>query len=188
MISSDIDTAVADLQAMPPRVKKATARSLNRAIKAAQTFMSRSMAKDTGLKVADVKAGFTLRQAYPENLSASLRAGGTRMPLVLFNAKGPEPSRGRKVGVTYKLRGEGTTLPSAFIATMTSGHRGVFLRIGTGRLPIRELFGPSLGLVFQHFMADGQQVALDAFDKNFTHEFAFQLGKEDEPTDGPDAS
>jgi hypothetical protein len=32
---------------------------------------------------------------------------------------------------------------SAFIATMASEHSGVFRRVGTKRLPIREQFGPN---------------------------------------------
>ena len=33
------------------------------------------------------------------------------------------------------------TLKSAFVAAMRSGHRGVFVRRGAKRLPIRELLG-----------------------------------------------
>lgn len=180
------DEAIADLQKMPMRVKKATARALNRAIGSGQTFMSRAMAKDTGLKVGDIKKAFTLRQAAPDQLSASIRAGGKRLPLIQFGAKGKEPSRGRGDGVSYNLQGMRKTIPGSFIATMASGHRGVFLRIGKRRTPIRELFGPSLGKVFSTFRPDGQRVAEDAFIKNFEHEFNFQLGKEAEPTDAAD--
>ncbi len=43
-------------------------------------------------------------------------------------------------GVKVKLRG---SYRHAFISTMSSSHRGVFLRQGSERTPIRELFGPN---------------------------------------------
>jgi hypothetical protein len=43
-------------------------------------------------------------------------------------------------GVNVRLRG---SYRHAFLATMSSGHRGVFLRQGMARTPIRELFGPN---------------------------------------------
>ncbi|QKV20254.1 hypothetical protein [Oricola thermophila] len=43
-------------------------------------------------------------------------------------------------GVYVRPRG---SYRHAFLATMASGHRGVFMRKGAARLPIRELFGPN---------------------------------------------
>lgn len=44
-----------------------------------------------------------------------------------------------------KLKRQGKELvKSAFIAVMPSGHRGVFKRVKKARLPIKELYGPSL--------------------------------------------
>lgn len=43
-------------------------------------------------------------------------------------------------GVTVKARG---SYRHAFIATMRSGHTGVFMREGRARTPITELFGPN---------------------------------------------
>lgn len=59
----------------------------------------------------------------------------------------------------------------AFIATMPTGHKGVFVRVGSGHkkverngrkrwygLPIRELYGPSIPAAF------GNQVVQDALE------------------------
>ncbi|MBD9390142.1 hypothetical protein IB237_23355 [Agrobacterium sp. AGB01] len=45
-----------------------------------------------------------------------------------------------KSGVRVRLRG---SYKSAFIAKMGSGHSGVMKRVGSARLPIRELYGPN---------------------------------------------
>ncbi len=52
-------------------------------------------------------------------------------------------------GVSY--RGENSQrqfIPHAFIATLKSGHRGVFKRLGKSRLPICELQGVSIQKIF----------------------------------------
>lgn len=48
----------------------------------------------------------------------------------------------RKKGVLVRVNVSGGTkrLRQAFVATLRSGHRGVFMRKGKARLPIRELF------------------------------------------------
>lgn len=52
------------------------------------------------------------------------------------------PARQTKRGVSVEVnRGKRSIVKGAFIATMKSGHKGVFKRTGTARLPIRELFG-----------------------------------------------
>lgn len=52
------------------------------------------------------------------------------------------PVRQTKRGVSVEVnRGKRTLLPGAFIATMKSGHRGVWMREAKSRLPIREILG-----------------------------------------------
>src|SRR5881394_2931999 len=131
------DETVADFSAMPDRLRKATVRSLNRAIVSGQAVIARLIAKDTGLKVRDVKSAFTLSQATDANPSAAVGTGFKRLPLIQFNAKGPEPSRGQGNGVTYTLQGGRNTIPNAFIAVMANEHRGVFVRARKARLPIK---------------------------------------------------
>src|SRR6185295_6722251 len=117
------------LNAYPDRVTRATVRALNRGIASARTLMVREIARDTGLKSADVRNALPMREATANNLTATLAASLKRIPLIKFNARGPEPSRGKGRGVTYRLTGSRGRHPNAFIATMGSGHRGVFARI-----------------------------------------------------------
>jgi hypothetical protein len=167
------DTLVADLKGANGRIAVALVRALNRAIGSARTVMVREIARDIGLKQKDVRDALPLREATFTRPEATLAAGLKRIPLMDFRATGPEPSRGRGRGVSYRLQGGRSRIPSAFIARMQSGHRGVFARTKTSRLPIKELFGPSLGHVFAKYRALGLARAEEVFMKNFDHEFTF---------------
>jgi hypothetical protein len=120
-------------------------------------------------------------------MTARLISSGARIPLIDFSARGPEPSRGRGRGVSYKLAGAGGRLPHAFIATMRSGHRGVFERSPGGKrrgpkpersqLPIHEKFGPSIAVVFQHQIPVGEARRAEVLVKNVQHEIEFALSR-----------
>lgn len=78
-----------------------------------------------------------------ERTTARFNAGGNTSDVVVRSGWIPL----FKLGATQTSRGVRVTLRgsyrSAFIATMGSGHTGVMMREGKGRLPIQELFGPN---------------------------------------------
>lgn len=172
------------LRDYPARITKAMVRAMNRGIGSARTLMVREIARDTGLRSTDVRNALSMREATNARPEARLATSLKRIPLIKFNARGPEPSRGRGRGVTYRLSGGRGRHPNAFIATMpTHNKRGVFVRDGEGKrksprawsknLPIRELFGPSLGHVFAKYRSAAGARAKEQFDKNFAHELDF---------------
>lgn len=165
-----------DLANMPAQVQRGIKNALNRGIKSGRTVMTREISNNIGLKQKDVRDELTLREANVGDLEASLKAPLKRIPLIKFGAKGPEPSRGRGRGVTHRLAGGKGRVESAFIATMRSGHRGVFKRKGRARLGITELQGPSLGQVFSKYRAMALQRAYEVFEKEFDHELGFATG------------
>jgi hypothetical protein len=155
----------------------AVARALNRSIGSGRTIMAREMAGDMGLQVGVVKDAIKQKDATPSRLEAKLATSLKRIPLIDFKAKGPEPSRGKGRGVGYRIGGQTKRLDHAFIATMRSGHRGVFLRKGDRRLPIREAFGPSLGHVFIKFRPMGIARCAEQLRKNLVSEFRFVMSR-----------
>lgn len=165
---------IADFRDAPERITRAAVRALNRGIASAKTVMVRLIAADTGLKVSDVRDAIPLHEATFSRPAARIAASLKRIPLIKFGARGTEPSRGKGRGVSYRLKGGAGRLPKAFIATMPTGHRGVFMRVGTRRLPIKERFGPSLGHVFKTHRAAGVARAMEMFTKNFDHELKFR--------------
>ncbi len=173
-ITTNSDAVVLAVSEYRRQIPIAMVRAMNRAIGSGRTAIVKEMARDTGLKSKDVRDALVMREASIGRPVASLSAPLKRIPLIKFGARGPEPSRGRGRGVSYNLGAGGRrTLPHAFIATMGTGHRGVFMRRAKGRLPIRELQGPSLGHVFNKYREVGIARMEEAFVKNFDHELVF---------------
>lgn len=167
-----VERAIRQLQA---KAKPAIARALNRSIASGKTAMVRLIADDMRLKQADIRDKLTITPATPTRLVATLGASMKRIPVMAFNARGPVPSRGKGRGVT--ARTPAGRYPHAFIATVGAGHTGVFERKGTARLPIRELFGPSIGHVFEKYRPQGLARAEEQLVKNVSHELRFALSQ-----------
>ena len=70
------------------------------------------------------------------NMEWALELSGAPVPLSAY------PHRQTKTGVSVEVnQGTRTLVAHSFVATMKSGHKGVFKRVGKARLPIRELLG-----------------------------------------------
>jgi len=152
-VLADLDGYVDDV------VNVAAPRALNRMRDQAKTAGFRKLADvyDIGPRTMDKYARVTF--ADRRSLIASINVKGAGFPLYAFDA------RQTRQGVTVKVKGKRVLISHAFLATMPSGHVGVFARGaygasfkfgGKGRritkprakrteLPIRELFtfGPS---------------------------------------------
>lgn len=172
-ISIDVRNWRKALAKIEARAIPAQVRALNRSIKSGRTRMTQLVSRDMRLKAGTVRDRIKVEEARPSTLSAALSASLKRIPLIQFGARGPEPSRGRGKGVT--ARTSTRRYRSAFIAKMPSGHRGVYARKRRARLPIRELFGPSIGHVFMRFRPEGERRAQEQLAKNLKHEFRFVL-------------
>ena len=165
------DVVTADLAGVSAKAMRGAIRAMNRAIASGRTAMVREIARDTGVKVGDVRDAMPIREASLSVAQASFGAGLKRIPLIYFKA------RATRRGVTYAFTGSRNRIPNAFLATMKSGHQGVFARKTAKRLPIVELFGPSLGHVFAKYRPMGLARTKDAFDTAFAHEWERAMGK-----------
>ena len=163
------------LRRLVDRYPQAVARALNRAGHAANLVVARLVAADMQLNVRDVVAETREILATPTRPSFVVTASATRIPLIKFRARGPEPSRGKGRGVTARTATR--RYPRAFIATVgRGGHRGVFERVGKQRLPIRELRGPSVWHVFLKHAPAGVARGEEQLVKNLRHELRFAMG------------
>lgn len=188
MVQVKLQTAnvLGKLQQLGAAAPSAIARALNRSIASAKTAMVSAVASDMGLKVSDVRGRIgTVEASAPDRLKATLTASPARVPLIDFNARGPEPSRGKGGGVTARMPGGAGRYPNAFIATMRNGHRGVFARVGSGsrrsigawstNLPIKELRGPSIEHVFVKHVDVGLARGQEQLVKNLQHELQYAI-------------
>lgn len=157
----------------------AIARALNKSIASAKTVMVRVIGQDMGLKAVDVRDRIGLRPATANHHVATLYAHASRIPLIDFNAKST------KSGVIYRIGSGGRQrISNAFIArvkgplpsgVVSPGHTGVFVRRGKTRLPIDQLFGPSIWGVFKKNEAVGIARGQEQLEKNLKSEFRFAL-------------
>ena len=156
-----MDEISRSLGATQREASRAASRALNRTASRVRTYASRAI-RDAGygLKVSDVKRQLKITKAAPAVLAASVTATGKSIPLIQYSAR--QTTSGVSVNVLHGRK----TIPHAFIQTMHSGHRGVFIRREartgavkglhrqrTGQstkhgLPIDELYGPGVPAAF----------------------------------------
>jgi hypothetical protein len=133
------------------RAPRAAAAGINRAAQGAFTLSVREIQKDIGATAQkSIRRNLSLSKASaakPEARLTALSSKKERVPIYEIAPKPRSVTRRRPPGgVTYGPQSK--LIPGSFIARMQSGHIGVFQRIRDKRLPVRELFGPSVALVF----------------------------------------
>lgn len=185
----EIDRAVKALQALGGDANRAMARGLNRSAKSEQVAIARDVRASIGLTASRIKSEINITAANVSRLIARLKSRGYRIPLIEFGGKGPEPSRGQGSGASARLEGKRKRYPHAFVATMDSGHRGIFERTPgkvmrlqkptwkIKRQAIHELMGPSIAKAFERAIPIGQQRREEVLYKNIKHEIEFQLSR-----------
>ena len=146
--ASDFDQLGRAFARLPEEIKtKAAARAMRRVSEMARTRLVRRQAPRLKLSQKVIR----------ELTTARMNAGGRTAEIVqrsnwigLYKLGATQTRK----GVRVRLRG---SYRSAFIATMDSGHTGVFSRVSSARHPIRELFGPNPA----HDITNNDQVYLE---------------------------
>lgn len=154
MIAIDIRTNIAEFQRSLDRFSnelqtKAIVRALNATAASAKVAASRDIrAAGYNITAKAVKRTIDVRLATRNDLQAIVTSSGKGIPRIAFGA------RQTATGVSYAIKGGRKTTPGAFIATMKSGHRGMYVRVAgmqTGKRgkpilnrKIKELWGPSI--------------------------------------------
>ncbi len=179
-ISVDVSRANRKLHGMRTRVvRRAAAPALNRTMttvrKEATNDLKKIVGKKLGLGASGLKKAIKLIRASAKagRLVATLVPSGKHLPLINFKA------RQTKQGVSHSGWGRRQLAKGAFIVKMPGGHKGVFRRTRDSRLPIKELYGPSLPTEFvkQKLRNRMDRTARRVWSKNFRRELAFRLKK-----------
>lgn len=164
------------LKTIPQDIPRVLARALNKIARATNTRILRGITKRYTITQRDLKdKNITLSKANYKTLRAVINIHGRRIRLLHFKAKQ------LKKGVSYKIRKSGRrkkvyafmeSPPGSGQPTMMpkTGHRGVFTRRGKKRLPIVELYGPSVPAIFQNLR--------EFASTSFQRELGQKLGKE----------
>lgn len=149
MITLSYKTSLGTFEKVPRQLLSAVRRAGSEAVRAMRAESSRQVRARKRFKVAKVNGALPLdfpsSSAPLDRLVWRMRVSGEAMPLGTF------PTRQTKRGVMVSVnKGASKLFPGAFIATMRSGHKGVFYRTGKARLPIDEAFSTRVSDVFQN--------------------------------------
>lgn len=126
----------------PPKLDQAVALALVDTAKSAIVKAASVIARRTGLRSGTVKERIFYDRVAVGDYEVTVKSSKRPIPLIEF------PVRQTGSGVSTRAWGKGQTIRGAFIATMRNGHTGVFRRVGRARLPIKELWGPTIGGTF----------------------------------------
>lgn len=148
------------------------------AIKAVKAASTRSVRFRKRIKVRTVNDSLPL--VFPKSgaelgdLVWTMKASGKPIPIVAY----PHAQTRRGVRVSINKNGGSKVITSAFVATMKSGHTGVFQRRGKDRLPIEEKFSTKVSDVFLDagmvpaVLARGQTVFSQTINRRLPQELA----------------
>jgi hypothetical protein len=180
-VRSNLRAAKRQLSGMEKLIQKATRSAINRATQRAKTETGRKVREKYVIKQGDAVKTLSVRPAGGGSLKAEMTSKGSTIPLINFNTapkkRNKNPPRVLKAAV---FRGKARKpIPGAFVATMSSGHTGVFKREGKKRLPIRELRGPAVPSMVgnEEVMEHVQNVYGEEMGKRLPHELDRLLGR-----------
>lgn len=166
----------------PKLVKKAEPRAINKTAQMARTEESKEIRKIYNIPAKRLNQEL-------EKVSGHNRAT-TRNPRAIIRAKkltkrnpglqhfGAKQTK--KGGVSYRIRKDQgrKKLPNAFIATMSKGGSGVFIRTGKSRLPIVRKTGPSVVQMMERIgIAPIKRSMNKNFARLFKHEYERELSR-----------
>lgn len=183
--------SVSDIEAVldGKNLRRATTSTVNKLATRASTAVKRAINNKYVIKQKDLFArggsnrnGLKIRKARAGSEVAFILGSGAPLPIARFrmSPKNPEAFKGRKrgKGVTYTVqRGKKVKVRGAFVARMSNGHIGAFIRKGNDRTPIRELFGPSIPQMLGETdsLKEIESVISREGPKIYEHELRFRL-------------
>lgn len=105
-------------------VRRAEFRALNKTLGKTNTLLKRDISKSYNLAQKEFKGGLTTIKANQQRLTAAIQGTGKRIPII--KVKGGKKQT--PLGVRINTGGGSKVLRGHFLATMASGHTGVFRR------------------------------------------------------------
>ncbi len=138
----------------PAAFIQATRRAVRRTATAVRTQIVKWLAGATKLPPTYIRQRYTSIRIEPEP-AATIRITGRNVPIIALAA------RQTAQGVKYASQAGWRLLASAFVATMPRGHRGVFRRLTTRRLPIKEQFAPGPAILLNDRLPDIHRAATE---------------------------
>lgn len=159
-INNDLKETQKWLRAEQRRYDRALRMAVNRAGSSAKTHGIRVVARETGLRQADIRAATRFNKMFGDKLDASIEMSGGARNLIRFQA------RQTRAGVSARAWGKRKVYRGTFIAN--DGHT-VFKRKSSKRLPISAVYGPGVARTF------GRKDVADEVIKKFNGRFPVEF-------------
>lgn len=174
------------LKRMPAINKAATRWALSRTKVTVRKEASQAIRKQYRIKAGDLAEHLFARGPYRDRLEVSIGARGNPIGLVRFSG------RQTKRGATFQVRRDRPRqrLRHGFVATMASGHTGIFTRTGQFRVMrrgnyrgkrrevIEERFSLSAPAAFNQIIEPLMPRARAIFAKNLRQQLQYRLRRE----------
>ncbi len=133
------DIAALETGPLKAALKRALRKAGATALRDMRSEASKRIRARKRIKPSYIKRALSLRRPKGGDIAGmawAVDVSGEAVPLVAY------PHRQTKKGVSVEVnRGKRTLVKGSFLATLKSGHAGVFKRKGAARLPIAELRG-----------------------------------------------
>lgn len=168
------------LEDLPNVAKDIKLRAVRRAALAAKAEASRQGRNRYNLKSEEINKTFVFTKPNKNNISATLVSTGERIRLIKYKVNPKNVPKKRRVVKVSVIKGQGMkTLESAFVAKMQNGTVGVFQRLGKERVPIKQLYGPSVPQLFKESTVKNAilKKAEDVLENRITHELGRYIGE-----------
>jgi hypothetical protein len=150
---------------------RAYVRAVNHTFATGRTQLLRKLAAATRLPQKRIRPSVILRRATLRQTEAKLVIAGRPIPAIAFVASA---RAGRPVRLPTGLAITPALPTPAFVQTMPrSGHTGIFKRGGRPRLPIAQLFGPSIPALVDPQVPVLKSELEQKLRARFEHELAF---------------
>lgn len=175
-------------------IPNATRRAINKTANQVKSQAAKEISQSWGFKRIEVRKAINIRRANFKKLVAVLSVSGRPQPLI----KHATSARQTRRGVVARIGGKSKLYEGTYLATMPSGHKGIFKTLGGRRgktrqtiggknrgqmyqpgLPIKELYAPSIPTAFiarrtQDLM---RRAVRERFPKLFEHEIKYALSR-----------
>ncbi|MBP2655887.1 MAG: Prophage minor tail family protein [Firmicutes bacterium] len=153
---------------------KAQVRVINRCLQTARAEAVRAVREDYAVDASDVRKTMEIKNAGFSNPTGTIISTGNPIDLAKFDVSPSRPNRKSKNLVTVRVKlGSGRKpIKNAFLARLSNGHVGIFIRANKARFPIKQLYGPS---VPQMLGSEGvskkiEDKAVETMEKRLDHE------------------
>ncbi len=156
------------LGASERQIKTAAIRALNKTARWMRTHIARQTAQSLNVRVGAIRKDLIILRAKGNNPNAGVALGKTSGVIKATELGSPRQNKqGTRVGKRQ--------FDKTFIATMPSGHRGVFRRKGKSRLPIQEVQLVTTGRIASVMETLANKQAMSRFETLFEHELKYAM-------------